>query len=252
MHPTEGEWQEFLDLEANPSIRVELEHHLSACSHCCSITVELGRRRAAVTELLNTLDAFGPSRTRFDILAPRRRTGLRGVLWAAGIALCVVTAASATMHWGVWQRAREWLLGSRPAVDTTTPANQPPGLAAPSLRGISLQPHGRIEVLFAERPTSGTIEIELRDDARFSITASQPVQYSVRQGSVAVANRGVQASYRIIIPKALREASVRLGDRLVCVKHGLSLSGEARLTGPGTYVLSFSAARKSLPAASIR
>jgi hypothetical protein len=109
-----------------------------------------------------------------------------------------------------------------------------------SQSGISLEPRQRIEVLFDEPPTGGQIEIILRDDPGFSIIASEPVRYSVRQESVSVANSGVTANYRIALPVKLPQAWIRIGGRLVCAKHGGVLVGEARRTGPRTYVISFS------------
>ena len=239
MHPTEGMWQEFLDQEAPASERSELELHLSSCPECCTITIELGHHRARVTQLLNELGAAVPSRDYFALISPRRRGTPRSLLWAAGIALCVATAASATIHWGVWQRAREWLLG--PKLFSSAPAvvQQPAPDGAVSQSGISLQPRQRIDVLFDEAPAGGEIEIILRDDPGFSIIASEPVRYSVRPGSVSVANSGVAANYRIVVPANLPQASVRVAGRLVCAKHGAVLVGEARRTGPGTYVISF-------------
>ena len=251
MHPTEGMWQEFLDGEGPVWARDEMELHLSSCPECCSITIELGHRRSQVTELLNALDASVPSRNYLDVIPPGRPSSSRSLLWAAGIALCLATAASASIHWGVWQRAREWVLGSTPS--STAPIRIPPpytgGAAAQS--GISLQPRKRIDVLFDEVPAAGDIEIILRDDPEFSIVASEPVRYSVREESVSVANSGVLANYRIALPAALPQATIRVAGRLVCVKHGVALVGEARRTAPRSYIISFSSTDRSSGAAAI-
>jgi anti-sigma factor RsiW len=245
MHPTKGAWREFLDQEADDSTRQELELHLSTCSDCCSVTFELGRQRAAVAELLNALDATGPTRTSADVTARPRGVPGRSVLWAAGIALCLVTVASATVHLRVWQHAKDWLLGSRPAVDTPSVAPQPLSPASRSPTGISLEPRHRIEVRFDEWPSSGEIEVAVRVGTGFSIISTQPVQYSVRNGSVAVANSGVDASFRIVVPESLPEAFIQVAGRTVCVKHGLSLTGEVRRTGPSTYLISAPSPRPS-------
>ncbi|HZI74141.1 MAG TPA: zf-HC2 domain-containing protein [Gemmatimonadales bacterium] len=240
MHPTEGMWQEFLDQETPASERQELELHLSSCPSCCTITIELGHRRAKVSQLLNELEASVPSRNYHDLIFPRGHGTPRRLLWAAGIALCVASAASATIHWGVWQRAREWLLGPKPYSSAPAVLQQRPGGGAVAQSGISLQPRERIDVLFDEVPAGGEIEIILRDDPGVSIIASEPVRFSVRSGSVSVANGGVAADYRIALPANLPQASVRVAGRLVCAKHGTTLIGEARRTGPRTYVISFS------------
>jgi putative zinc finger protein len=245
MHPTEGMWQEFMDQEAPASERQELELHLSGCPECCTITIELGHQRARVSQLLNHLDAPVPSRDYVDVISSRRRGTPRSLLWAAGIALCVATAASATIHWGVWQQAREWLLGGKPYASAPAAVQQPTAVGSVSQSGISLEPRQRIDVLFDEAPAGGEIEIILRDDSGFSIIASEPVHYSVRPGSVSVANSGVAANYRIALPANLPQASVRVAGRLVCAKHGAALVGEARQTGPRSYVISFPAGHDS-------
>jgi hypothetical protein len=241
MHPTEGMWQEFLDQESDPAVRRELELHLGVCTVCREATVTLEQRRFMMAELLDQIDAGVPTRTLSDVLSRGRpRRSWRSLIAAAVIAMCVVTAAGATIRAGLFQRAVDWLMGPRPWIESPAPAPAPPAPESASSTGIAFEPSGPVEIAFEEWPQSGEIEILLRDTSNASVVASAPSGYSVRKGRVVVANRGGTASYRITLPRNLPLASVRVGDRVVFAKRGPDITTQATATAPGTYVLAFS------------
>jgi anti-sigma factor RsiW len=242
MHPTEGMWQEFLDGESDPPIQRELAIHSDTCAACRGTVAALGRRRVFAAELLGSLDGEVPARSVADVLSRRSSqplTSRRSLLVAAMIALCVVTAAGAAVRTGLVHRAMNWLLGPAPQVETQYPPAPPAIPERGSSTGIAFVPAGTVEIAFEAWPRSGEIEIALRPATEVSVTASVPSAYSVRKGRVAVANRGVTASYRIILPQNVPSASIRVGDRVVFSKRADSLSTQARKTGPDSYVLSF-------------
>jgi hypothetical protein len=243
MHPSEGMWQEFLDGESDPPVQRELAIHTQVCAECQRIVAALGRRRVLVAELLDRLDGAVPARRVAEVLTrqrPRQRTSRQSLIAAAVVALCVVTAAGATVRSGIVHRAMNWLLGPAPQVESHYPPAPPVTPEHASSTGVAFVPAGRAEIAFEQWPRKGEIEIALRQVTEVSVTASVPSAYSVRQGRVVVANRGVTASYRIILPQNVPVASIRVEDRVVFSKRGNAVSTQARKTGPDSYLLSFS------------
>lgn len=243
MHPTEGMWQEFLDGESDPPVQRQLASHSDTCADCQRTVAALGRRRAFTAELLDRLDGQVPARSLADVLSRPRsqpRPSRQSLLVAAMIALCVVTAAGATVRTGIIHRAMNWLLGPAPQIESQYPPAPPPRPEQASSTGIAFVPAGTVEIAFEEWPRRGEIEIALREATEVSIVASAPSAYSVREGRVLVANRGVTASYRITLPQNVPLASIRVGDRVVFSKRGDALSTQAKKTGPDSYLLSFS------------
>ena len=243
MHPTEGMWQEFLDGESDPPVQRELAIHSDTCADCQRTVAALGRRRVLTAQLLDRLDGQVPARSLADVLSlPRSqpRPSRPSLLVAAMIALCVVTAAGATVRTGFIHRAMNWLLGPAPQVESQYPPAPPSSPERASSTGIAFVPAGTVEIAFEELPRRGEVEIALREATEVSIIASAPSHYSVREGRVLVANRGVTASYRITLPQNVPLASIRVGDRVVFSKAGDAVNTQARKTGPGSYLLSFS------------
>ena len=243
MHPTEGMWQEFLDGESDPPVQRELAIHSDTCVDCQRTVAALGRRRVFTAELLDRLDGQVPPRSLADVLSRPRsqpRSSRQSLLVAAMIALCVVTAAGATVRTGIIHRAMTWLLGPAPQIESQYPATPLPSPERASSTGIAFVPAGTVEIAFEEWPRHGEIEIALQGATEVSIIASAPSRYSVREGRVLVANRGVTASYRITLPQNVPLASIRVGDRVVFSKRGAALSTQAKKTGPDSYILSFS------------
>jgi hypothetical protein len=240
MHPTEGMWQEFLDGESEAQVHLVLATHQQDCSDCQRIVAALDGGRAQAAELLDRIGASVPVRSLADVLSrPRSRTSRQSFLVAAIVALCVVTAAGATVRSGLIQRVMHRLVGAAPKAEPPADPTLPSAPAAASSTGVVFVPAGVVEIGFEQWPRRGEIEIALRDVSEVSVTASVPSAYTVRAGRVVVANRGLAASYRIILPHSVSVASIRVGDRVVFSKRGAALNTQARKTGPDSYVLSF-------------
>jgi hypothetical protein len=235
-------WREFLDGESEAPIHRELTLHQKGCADCRQLVATLDGGRTLAAELLDHLDGSVPARRVAGVLTrPRASTSPRSLLVAAVVALCVVTAAGATVRAGLVQRAMHWLLGPAPQIESHYPPTPPP--AAPQAgasTGIAFLPAGAVEIVFEEWPQKGEIEIALRQVSEVSVTASLPSAYSVRAGRVIVANRGLAASYRIILPLGMSVATIRVGNRVVFSQRGTSLKTRATRTGPDSYLLPFS------------
>ncbi len=168
------------------------------------------------------------------------------MLAAATIALCLATAAGATMRAGLLGRVSDFLHTRPSPTSTIAPAAQA-GPGVPTSSGVEFDPPGRLEVAFDDWQGKGEIVIVLSSERRFSISASSPPDYSVRRGKVTVANRGGSASYRITLPLSLMDASIRVGDREVFSRRGTTIHTQARAEGAGSYVLPFSPPKRNLP-----
>ena len=240
MHPTDGMWQEVLDGESDPPVQRDLQNHLAACVDCQVKVSVLERQRSLVTGLLDRLDGEVPLRTLAAVLGRARPRVSRGMLAAAAIIICMVTAAGATVRTGLFHRATDWLLGPRPWLEASPAAPVPHQADAAAQGGIAFEPAGDVEVVFADAQPSGTIEVTLSPDSKVSITASAPVGYTVRKGRVAVVNQGGTASYRIVLPRSVPIASIRIANRLVFSKHGSTLTTETRADSAGAYLIPFS------------
>ncbi len=247
MHPTEGVWREVLDREADPARLVELEAHLRDCKECQATVATLRGQRESVAGLLEQLGGPAPARSATEVLQRvSRRRSHRRMLAAATIALCLATAAGATMRAGLLGRVSDFLHTRPSPTSTIAPAAQA-GPGVPTSSGVEFDPPGRLEVAFDEWQGKGEIVIVLSSGPSFSITASSPLDYSVRRGRVTVANRGSGASYRITLPLSLTEASIRVAGREVFSRRGTTIHTQARADGKGSYLLPISPPERALP-----
>lgn len=247
MHPIEGVWREFLDREADPALRVELEAHLRDCKECQATVATLRRQRDDVAGLLQQLGGPAPARSATEVLhGVSQRSSRRRMLIAATVTLCLATAAGATVRAGLLGRVNDFLHTRHSPTSTIAPAAQADA-GVPTSSGVELVPPGRLEVVFDEWQGRGEIVIVMSAEPKFSISASAPQGYSVRRGKVTVANRGGTASYRITLPLSLMDASIRVAEREVFSKKGTTIHTQARAEGAGSYVLPFSPPKKDLP-----
>lgn len=247
MHPIEGMWREVLDREADAAHLVELDAHLRHCDECQATVATLRGQRDSVAGLLDQLGGPAPARNAAEILhRESRRSSHRKMLAAATIALCLATAAGATVRAGLLGRVNE-LLHPRSSPTSTTAPSAPSGQGVPTSSGVELDPPGRLEVAFDEWQGKGEIVIVLSSGPKFSISASSPLDYSVRRGKVTVANRGGSASYRITLPLSLKDASIRIANREVFSRRGTTIHTQAKTDGTGSYLLPFSPPERTLP-----
>lgn len=247
MHPIEGVWREVIDREAEPALLVELEAHLQDCAECQRTLATIRAQRDQVAGLLERLGGPVPARSATQILDRVSRRGLRRrMLIAATIAFCLATAAGATVRAGLFGPVNEFLHTRRSPTSTIAPAPQSDA-GVPTSSGVELIPPSRLEVVFDEWQGRGEIVIVVSSEPKFSISASAPQDYSVRRGRVTVTNRGGTASYRIILPLSVVDASIRIADQEVFSKQAATIHTQARAEGAGSYVLPFSPRERTLP-----
>ena len=240
MHPTEGAWREVLDNEVEPALVSDFDSHLSQCAQCQTTVATLRDQRSAVAVLLEQLGSPAPARSASEALQRAARRGShRRMLAAATIALCLATAAGATVRSGLLDRISEFLHPDPSPPSTIAPAAQASS-GAPTSSGVAFEAPARLEVVFQESQAEGEIVIVLSPEPQFSISASAPSDYSVRRQKVTVANRGGQASYRIILPTSIRDASIRVADREVFSRHDTTIRTRAKAEGSGSYRLPLS------------
>lgn len=246
MHPTDGMWREVLDSESDPPVLRELESHLATCPDCQATVNALDNQRFMVADLLDRLEVQVPLRTEAEVLGRSRSRGSRGLLAAAAIIICLVTAAGATVRPDIFHRVADWVLGPRRWLETAPTA--PPAQADASTQsGIAFEPSGHVEVAFDEWQQAGEIVIVLDTDSKVSITASKPVGYSVRKGRVTVANHGARADYRLRVPRGTALTSVSVAGRVVFFKHGSTVVTDGSSDSAGTYLVPFMSKKRGLP-----
>ncbi|MEA2723742.1 MAG: hypothetical protein QOH59_1513 [Gemmatimonadales bacterium] len=247
MHPTEGAWRELLDREADPELQAGLDSHLSYCAECQTTLATLREQRDSISGLLEQLGSPAPARTAAETLhRAARKSSHRRMLAAATIALCLATAAGATMRAGLLDQVRDFLRPDPSPTTTIAPAAQA-STGAPTSSGVAFDAPARLEVAFQEWQGEGEIVITLSTEPKFSISASSPSDYSVRRGKVTIANRGGRASYLITLPLSLTDASIRVADREVFSRRGTTIRTHARADSAGSYHLPLSLAPRSLP-----
>jgi hypothetical protein len=246
MHPTDGMWQEYLDRQCEVPVQQELALHSAMCTSCQQTIAALDHRRSHAANLLDLIDATVPARSLAGVLSRRRRrsSSPQTLLVAAIVALCVVTAAGASVRAGLFHRALDWLLGPRPPIEAPAPVPAIGGGQQPSSTGVAFESSGPVEIAFEEWPAAGEILILLREGPRVSVAATAPSAYSVRKGKVVVGNRGVSASYRVTLPKDAASAAIRVGNRVIFSKQGDIIRTRAKQTGSGAYALEFESGRR--------
>ncbi|HEV8177088.1 MAG TPA: hypothetical protein VGP44_05310 [Gemmatimonadales bacterium] len=247
MHPTEGAWREVLDREVEPPLMSDFDSHLRHCAECRRTVATLRDQRESVAGLLEQLGGPAPARSASETLQRAARRGShRRMLAAATIALCLATAAGATVRSGLLDRVSEFLHPDPSPTSTIAPAAQASS-GAPTSSGVAFTPPSRLEVAFEEWQGEGEIVIVLSPEQKFSISASAPSDYSVRHGKVTVANREGRASYRITLPFSLTDASIRVADREVFSRRGTTIRTQARAEGGSSYHLPLSLPKRSSP-----
>lgn len=240
MHPTDGEILAALDGWGDAGTIDDLERHLAGCDACLTRQAELGSERNHATELLATLDPAVPERHVEIILrrSRRRRHGRRRVI-AAAAALLVATAAAATIRAGGVHQVLDRIQGAHGPVEPARPSGI---LESETATGIAVEAAGNVTIEFAAAQPDGEIFIELSADPRVTVTAPEPVPYTVQSGRVRLENQGSTVSYHIMLPTDLRRATITIGGRIVLSKKDAEVVTKAVRVGD-SFHLSMGAAR---------
>ncbi len=230
MHPTDGELMGIIDEWTDPTGQPELERHVKICELCQTRQAALERDRLAVEALLGALESPAPARAVESIVHRSRRRNDRRRFVAAVAALFVATAAAATIRAGGVHEIFGPLTAARAPVAAPAPR---PSQAAEAPIGVALEPASDVKIEFAAAQVKGELRIAADESPRVTVTATEPVPYTVRSGAVWLENKGSRASYRVTLPKALARATILVAGRVVFSKKGSSIVTEALRIGDG-------------------
>ena len=232
MHPTDGELLAILDEWTDPTGQPQLERHVKSCDLCRERQAALERDRQAVGALLGALESPAPARAVESIVqrAERRRRKRRQLV-AAVAALFVATAAAATIRAGGVHEIFGRLTAVRAPVAAPAPGTAQAADQAPT--GVALEPVSEVKIEFAAAQAEGEVRIAPGESRKVTVTASEPVPYTVQSGAVRLENTGSRASYRIILPRDLARATILVAGRVVFSKKASGIVTEAPRVGDG-------------------
>ncbi|MEO8295259.1 MAG: zf-HC2 domain-containing protein [Gemmatimonadota bacterium] len=238
MHPDRPRWRAYLDSEMEADEIADLERHLKDCGVCGLVAAELQSDKVSVAEMLGSLEGPASVTTVEDILQSARRPASgRWALIAAMILLGFVTVAGATIATGAFQTIVE-RIRRPPSADTLEKSPVPD--QSPALTGIALETAGTAEIIFLSSQVNGTLTITEGDRSNVDIVATATVPYTVRSGRVTIVNAGTSADYRIIFPRGLHRALVRVADRVLFSRDGSVVRAAVKPDSTGQYVVSLS------------
>ncbi|MEO7986993.1 MAG: hypothetical protein ABI766_10705 [Gemmatimonadales bacterium] len=230
MHPTDGELLAVLDEWADLDGQHQLERHMMSCDLCRERQAELQRDRETVSVLLGALDSPVPVRTADAVIGRARwRRNRRKQLVAAAAALFVATAAAATMSGGGVHQVLARLTASRAPIAAPAPAAAEPADESPT--GVALEPTDEVMIELAAAQSEGEIRIVQAEGPRVTVTASEPVPYTVQSKKVRLENEGSRASYRIVIPRDLPRVTLLVAGELVFSKRASAIVTAAHRDG---------------------
>jgi hypothetical protein len=101
-------------------------------------------------------------------------------------------------------------------------------------------PGHELEIAFLRSQAEGTIRISLVEGHEVRIQqVGGAAAYAVDPAELIVDNRNAGGSYEILLPRSLRRARIRIGDRLVFEKEGSAISSRGSVDGRGRHVVPF-------------
>jgi len=240
MHPSDGALRALLDGAAGLEDEAHLAAHLGRCERCRGLAATLKEQRMLVSALLEELDAPVPSRSVAAIVRrAQRRQRRRWQLIAVAASLLVVAVGNATVRTHLLQDVVRWFLPSSPAV--STPAPQVPSTVAtpeaPTV--IALEPTDDLQIEFAAVQPEGELLITLGAANRVTMTATDPVPYTLSRYAITVDNAGARASYNVALPERSERAAIRVAGRLVFSKQRSAIVTDATRESADTFRLAF-------------
>lgn len=245
MHPSDPELQSLADGQLGDADRRRLRLHVEECGPCAARLRNLESRDRRIAEWLAWLDHPVPRLDAESLMARVRRRSRRSGLLAAGLAaLFAATAAAAVVVPGspvqrlVERVIGEWRGGDPPQPSgARSPAPEPPALRR---SGVSFVPRPELEIAFRGSQPEGAIRISLVETSEVRVREIGGASaYSLDPAELVIDNRSARGSYEILLPRSLRRARVRIGERVVFEKDGARISSAGSLDAAGTYVVPF-------------
>ncbi|HKK28681.1 MAG TPA: zf-HC2 domain-containing protein [Gemmatimonadota bacterium] len=251
-HPDEGALLAYLDGEAPPSAREEVERHLGACRFCEARLADLRRASDQLAEGLAMLEAdgrvpaigpggpggrrgtgAGPAGVAAGRSGPAGRTGFgaatrRAPAWAAVLVLLLTAGAVAALP---GSPVRSWVEDALGRIAGRADAAVATA-AGPDAAAAGEAPAPEVSV----RPAAGEVTVRLRGlapgtlvrvslaDADEARVRAPGASFRAGDGFVDVSG-GTGAPVTVELPRSVASASVELGGRPAVVKRG----GELRV-----------------------
>ena len=253
MHPRSRLLQAFVDRELTAAEEIGVREHVAGCDRC---SVRIARMRATLAVFQGAIldvDRMEPAAWTSDVwqvpdvattsagdietrvlditprLAtppaergkPHRREGYRfPVRWAALFVFGTAAIGAAALIVRQNEAAR---IGS-----TSTPVQPAPAATAPAaVQGggdIMVQPLGGAVTIRVMEPGAGSflyVELGDRTGVTVQVTGDLTPRFRARDGAVDLTLDDVRADVRVQLPATIREAVIRVGDRvLVRVQNG--------------------------------
>ena len=212
--------------------RVATEAHLAACPECQNLRADLTEEWQQIRRSVALLDDPAPPVDVSDLVARahRRRPSVRR--WAAGIVLGL--AAAGGVYAAPGSPVSSWV--ARLTHVEPREAEVQPGSAS----GVVVTPGSSLEVVFSQRPESGTITFVMTDAAEVSVRVENgTATYDAGPERLVIDANDSTIDYRIMVPIAAPNVRVRIADTEVFAARSGRVTTSARVESAESYVLSF-------------
>ena len=110
-------------------------------------------------------------------------------------------------------------------------------------RGVAIVPDGRADLVFRSAQPGSVVRIRPTAGTKVAVTASiDGSTYTVGRRTIIIDSGAPGTTYDIELPSpaGLPEVSIRIGDRMVFVRHGATVSTGGALQTDGSYTISLS------------
>jgi hypothetical protein len=127
-----------------------------------------------------------------------------------------------------------------PIARSSTP---PPALASVQPRGVAIVADGRADLVFRSAQPGSVARIRPTAGTKVAVTASiDGSTYTVGRRTIVIDSGAPGTAYDIELPSpaGLPEVSIRIGDRMVFVRHGATVSTLGATQTDGSYTISLS------------
>lgn len=195
--------------------------HLATCAECTTLLGSLRETDREIGRALSSLDVAVPSRSAASVIrmagARRTHSGFDGRRAAAIVGiLFVATAAAAALTSSPFHRFVTGLMGSRGGA-ASYDVTQGLRVAQPASPAVSfvIAPGSELEVAFGGSGVGGRVDVRVLDGDQ--VTLSSPgsgASYRIGTNRIAV-DQTTPATFRLEIPRSLRELRVRVGGAVV-------------------------------------
>jgi hypothetical protein len=222
-----------------------IREHVETCPACAARVDSATNLDATTSDLLQLLDGPAPNISARSVIARaqrrRRLSQLRAAAMVAAFGGAAVTAAAlpASPFRGPILRMLETIVPTRKGTAATTAVVRSTLPLASQRGGIAVTPLKRLDVVFTHTQASGMLHLTIVDTptATLSSVEASP-SYEVGEDRITVSNARASGSYDLVIPRALRHVSVRIGTAVVFRRDGDTVTALVPSDAGGSYIIS--------------